>query len=212
MKRNSRMFIVLFAFFIVVAIGALVMLNGSHSVFNRDAKSIGAQTAVMSKTVIGDEPTEDAILQDTIEEVTDIVEEVVEDVEVTAEKATGNFDAVSDDTAEGAGSGDGAADSAADSTDPKRIRYFKYTTCTTKTVLNFRKEPSEDSKIMYKLAPGTPGYVLQPGNEWSMVVVPQYHETGYCATEYLDLVEITKEDFPEEYAELVIAPEEALTY
>ncbi len=195
MKRNSRMFIVLFAFFIVVAFGALFMLSGKSSVFNRDSNSIGAQTAVMSKTVVGDEPTEDISLPNEIldaatEATSEEVVEVAAATEATSKEEEDDKDAASD---------------------PKRIRYFKFRTSTTHTVLNFRKEPSEDSTVLYKLAKQTPGYILQPGNTWCKVAL-ETGQIGYCATEYLDRTEVQKSDFPEEFADLVEAPEEALTY
>ena len=78
MKRNNRIFIALFAFFIVVAIGALLMLDGKGSVFNRGRDSLGATPSVMSQTVIGDESVE------KVEETTGLEMEVQE--EVTAEE------------------------------------------------------------------------------------------------------------------------------
>lgn len=208
MKRNSTMFIVLFAFFIVVAIGAMTMLNEKASVFYRGAKSIGAETAVLSKTVVGDEPTADVSIPETTAETVTEAATVEATVEEVAEAAV---EASSEDAGEGEGEGAGEA---AESLDPRRIRYFKYTTTTTKTQLNFRKGPSEEAKIMYKLPQGTKGYVIMPGNEWCKVTMDLMgiKDIGYCSKEYLDLEEVTKDDFPEEYADLVEAPEEDLTY
>ncbi len=55
MRRNLRIFTFLFVFFIVVAVGSLMLLNGDTSVFNRNRDTIGAQTAVLTQTVIGED-------------------------------------------------------------------------------------------------------------------------------------------------------------
>lgn len=180
------------------------MLNPSESVFNKNAKTIGAQTAVMSKTVVGDEPTEELVVPDTIDEIP-VAEEVVE------ETASVNIDESaldnSQDEGAGAGSGEGGGDGAEN---VPAERYFTFTTSTTRTVLNFRKEPSETAKILWKLKPGTFGYVLLVGDEWSRVAL-ENGAIGYCATEYLEMTEVTRSDFPEEYAALVGVPDENLT-
>ena len=90
-------------------------------------------------------------------------------------------------------------------------RYFTFVTSTTYTVLRVREAPSEDAAIIHKLSKKTPGYVLQPGNTWSKVVTAK-GSIGYCATEYLDMTEVSPEDFPQEYRDMVLAPEEDLSY
>lgn len=202
MKRNSIIFIVLFVFFIVVAVGALLMLDPSHSVLSKDARSLGAQTAVMSKTVVGEEPTGDVLVPDTISETA--TEEV--SVEEVVEEATTEATEVADT---GDASGAGAEGTGAEAIPVER--YFTFKTSTTRTVLNFRKEPSENAKVLWKLAPGTFGYILLPGNEWCKVAL-ENGEIGYCATEYLDMTEVTRADFPEEFAAMVEISEEKLDY
>lgn len=202
MKRNSIIFIVLFVFFIVVAAGALLMLDPGHSVLSKDARSLGAKTAVMSKTVVGDEPTGDVLVPDTISETA--TEEV--SVEEVVEEATTEATEVADT---GDASGAGAEGTGAEAIPVER--YFTFKTSTTRTVLNFRKEPSENAKVLWKLAPGTFGYILVPGNEWCKVAL-ENGEIGYCATEYLDMTEVTRADFPEEFAAMVEISEEKLDY
>ena len=176
-----------------------MMLDPTHSVLNKDSRSIGAQTAVMSKTVIGEEPVQELEVPDTIDEVAMVVEEqATEEVSVDA-----SLEAADD---AGSGEGEGQGEEAAPTE-----RYFTFLTSTTRTVLNCRKDPSEDSKVLWKLAPKTFGYILVPGNEWCKVVTDKGWE-GYCATEYLDMTEVTKADFPEEYADLVEISEESLDY
>ena len=199
MKRNSVIFIVLFVFFVVVAAGALFMLNDSGSVFNRDAKSIGAQTAVMSQTVVGDEPVQEISVVEETEVVTDAGDT---ETDTTADAAT---DAAAEETS--------AAEAEPESGGEivREKRYFTFSTSTKHTVLRMREAPSEEATITHKLGRKTPGYVLQPGNVWSKVITNQ-GSVGFCATEYLDMTEVTVDDYPKEIAEMVEAPEEDLNY
>ncbi|MBQ3798129.1 MAG: SH3 domain-containing protein [Butyrivibrio sp.] len=194
MKHNSRIFIALFAFFVIVALGALFMLNGSSSVFSRDAKSIGATTAVMSQTVVGDEPVVEATLPEENQQ-----EEAKEEVpEETAEEA----DSAGADS--GADSGEGAGAERAK-------RYITFKTTNSYTVLRLREAPSESAKILHKMPYKTPGYILKPGNTWCKVVL-ETGAVGYFATEYLGMTEVTAEDYPEEYRDMVEAPDEDLDF
>ena len=52
--------------------------------------------------------------------------------------------------------------------------------------------------------------MIQPGNQWCKVVSAKGN-TGYCSTDYLILTEMTREEFPEEYREEVVAPEDSLS-
>ena len=196
MKHSGRIFIALFAFFITVAVGALMMLGSKSSVFNRDSNSIGAKTAVMSQTVVGDEPSKDMSISDDFADTPS--EEVTEDVREDVTEAAA--EEVSEDEP-----------AAAEQENDRAKRYFTFVTSTTYTVLRVREAPSEDAAIIHKLSKKTPGYVLQPGNTWSKVVTAK-GSIGYCATEYLDMTEVSPEDFPQEYRDMVLAPEEDLSY
>ena len=88
-------------------------------------------------------------------------------------------------------------------------RYLSFTT-TNDEPLRFRKGPSEDAEIITKLFTGTLGYVTQPGNEWCKVVMTTGRE-GYLATEFLGMKELTEEEYPEKFRDLVEAPQEDLT-
>ena len=190
MKRNSRIFIALFAFFIIVAIGALLMLNGSGSVFSRDAKTIGAETAAMSQTVVGDEPVEEVVLEDEVKE-----PEETPEVEEVKEEETKEPEAEAVEAAE-----------------PEREkRYITFKTTNSYTVLRLREGPSEDAKILHKMPYKTPGYILKPGNVWCKVAL-ETGAIGYFATEYLGMTEVTLEDYPVQYRDMVEAPDEDLDF
>ena len=61
----------------------------------------------------------------------------------------------------------------------------------------------EDAKIIYELKPGSTGYVIELGDDWSKVAA--YGHEGYCANEFLTMTEITEE----EYRELVESHDKA---
>ena len=198
MKHTSRLFIALFAFFIVVAIGALFMLSGTGSVFNKNRKTPGSETAVMSQTVLGDE----AVIGESWND--DFADDNTDDA-VEGESNTDNTDAATGDEV-------GASADASDAVENTReIRYFTFITGTRYTILRLRAEPSEEAEILAKLNKKTPGYIIQPGNEWSKVVMPT-GTVGYCATKYLKITEVTKDEYPQEFVDMVVAPTEDLDF
>ncbi len=81
--------------------------------------------------------------------------------------------------------------------------YYSFKSNNTDTRLRMREEPDESSRIVYELKPGTTGYVIELGDEWSKVSA--YGNKGYCANEFLTMTEISKE----EYDELVKKTDEA---
>ncbi len=198
MRRNSSIFIALFVFFIAVAMGALFLLSGRGSVFNRDTDSIGAQTAVMSENVVGEEATEEVSAAS-----------VISVPEPAAAEATVEEAAAEESVKEEAAAEATVEEASQEETVPEK-KYYKFVTNTEQYVLRVRQEPSEDSTIVGNLKKGTPGYVLVPGNKWCKVIGADTVE-GYCATEYLLLTEVTEEDYPEKYRSLVEAPSEEFT-
>ncbi len=191
MKQNQRIFIFLFTFFIVVAVGSIIFLNGKGSAFNRSRTSLGAVTAALSQTIIGDKKSE-----------TEVVETVPlpapQEPEVTAPVAE-------EPTAE-----EPVAEEPADTSAEEGLRYFTFRTATQITILRMRKEPSEDAEIIHKLERNSTGYVVKPGNEWCRVATVS-GSVGYCATEYLELKEVSADDFPKKFASMVEAPDEELS-
>ena len=201
MKHTSRLFIALFVFFIVVAFGALYMLSGTGSVFNRDKNTPGSETAVMSQTILGDEAVMGVSWND------DFADDGFD--EASQEDSSGDSTEAADMDAAGGDSASDSEDLAAKNT--REIRYFTFVTGTKHTILRLRAEPSEDGEILAKLNKKTPGYIIQPGNEWSKVVMPT-GTVGYCATKYLKITEVTKQEYPAEFVDMVEAPVEDLNF
>ncbi len=81
------------------------------------------------------------------------------------------------------------------------VEYYSFIANNTKGRLNVRKAPDIRSKVVYSIMPGTKGYVLDIGDEWTRVSVDE--KTGYCSNEYLTMSEISEEEFPAELRDQV---------
>jgi uncharacterized protein YgiM (DUF1202 family) len=191
MRNNQRIFIFLFTFFIVVALGSLYFLGSKGSAFDKSRDSFGSATAVLSQMITGlkgsekKEPKAEQAIVDTV------VEKIIAEPKVEEEPVA-------------------EPEEAAKEPETYEVRYFTFVTDTQKDNLRMRTEPSESGQIITKLKKNTTGYVLKPGNKWCRVVT-KGGSSGYCATQYLILTEVTKEDFPSEHQESVEAPEEELS-
>ena len=189
-------------FYVMVAVLALIMLGGKSSFFNKGKDTYGAEPAVLSQTVIGEnpdnrvaeEPVQVVSEPEVIDEISEDKEEIVEEVETEPE--------IEDEEPE-------IEEEQIEEPVVYEKRYLSFTT-TNDEPLRFRKGPSEDAEIITKLFTGTLGYVTQPGNEWCKVVMTTGRE-GYLATEFLGMKELTEEEYPERFRDLVEAPQEDLT-
>lgn len=202
MKKNLGIFMALAIFYILVAVLALIMLGGKSSFFNKGKDTYGAEPAVLSQTIIGEnndnrvteEPvqvvSEPELIDEVSEENEEIVEEVVTEPVIEDEELQIEEEEIEEPVV-------------------YEKRYLSFTT-TNDEPLRFRKGPSEDAEIITKLFTGTLGYVTQPGNEWCKVVMTTGRE-GYLATEFLGMKELTEEEYPEKFRDLVEAPQEELT-
>ena len=197
MRNNQRIFIFLFTFFIVVALGSLIFLGGRGSAFDKTRESLGSGTAALSQTITGLFGGED---EDNTAEVTaPVIEQAEKEEPVIQEPAveeTPVEEPVEEEPAEAA--------------DSFEIRYFTFVTDTHGTNLHIRQDPSESAMIISRLKDGSHGFVLKPGNDWCRIVIMDGTE-GYCATEYLKLTEVTKDEFYDKYVDKVEAPEEELS-
>lgn len=194
MKNNQRIFVFLFAFFLVIGFGSLLILVTTGSVRERNRESIGATTAALSDTIIGEEEAESEpvvaepepeVTEPATEEVTEeAIEENNEETEVVKEQSeVKEFEK----------------------------RYFMYTINTDRHPLRLREGPNEETKILKKLNKSTSGYVLKPGNTWCKVITVNGLE-GYLSTEYIVLEEMTEDSFPSEFLDKVEPPDEVLMY
>ncbi|SEF38965.1 SH3 domain-containing protein [Butyrivibrio sp. Su6] len=190
MKKNQNYLIFMIVFYVLVAFFAFAFLSRDLSVFNRKYSDevIEAQN---TETVVGRvEKAEESTTEATAEvETKTEIEEVVAAIEATSE-------APAETEAEP------AEEPATEPATEAEIVYYSYVTNNTESNLRVREEPSLNAKVLKRLYPGSKGYVLEKDDEWCKVVASG-DTIGYCSTEFLDLEEIAKEDFPAEYVELV---------
>ena len=195
-------FMALAIFYILVAVLALIMLGGKNSFFNKSKDTYGAEPAVLSQTVIGENSDNRVTEQPDLVVEEPAVTQEIEDVEEEVIEQTQEEPVVEDEVVE-------VEEEPAEEPVVYEKRDLSFTT-TNDEPLRFRKGPSEDAEIITKLFTGTLGYVTQPGNEWCKVVMTTGRE-GYLATEFLGMKELTEDEYPEKFRNLVEAPQEELT-
>ncbi|MBQ9590479.1 MAG: SH3 domain-containing protein [Butyrivibrio sp.] len=201
MRRNQRIFIFLFTFFCVVAIGSILFLNGKSSVFYRNRDSFGAETATLTDTVIGNtELASNLEKSDVIDASTESSSLEVK-VEVKENSATEEFSNEPEANAE-------ASVEISIEEPESNIKYYKFKVVTEKYNLRLREEPSSSAHISEMIKKGETGYVLKTGDVWTKVYT-ELGNIGYCSSEYLELTEVEKSDYPTEIQDLVEAPDEA---
>jgi hypothetical protein len=207
MEKNAAQRILIFVagFYIIVALLAVCVLNLSGSIFAKRGEITlpGHFRALLDKEENETEEVLEAVnpsdklqgleslgrkaAEDTARETAGnsgepvyeepVIEEPVSEEPVSEE--TVSDDTVSDDTAEA---------------EPEE-HYYSFKTNNTETRLRMRREPGDDGKIIYELKPGSSGYVVELGDDWSKVSA--YGHEGYCANEFLTMTEITKEEYEE---------------
>lgn len=79
----------------------------------------------------------------------------------------------------------------------KEQSYYRFTVSTVKSFLNCRATPDKKGKVVGRLKSGTQGYVLETGDDWTLITTGKV--TGYVSGEYIELEEISKEEFPKDY-------------
>lgn len=75
--------------------------------------------------------------------------------------------------------------------------YYAFTVRGDISSLNLRSVPDMDGKILGRLMPKQTGFVLEYGEEWSLVTTGK--KSGYVNNRYIELEKIPEEDFPAEY-------------
>lgn len=188
MRNNQRIFIVLFTFFTVVALGSILILSTKGSVFNRNRNSFGAQPAVLDNTTIiaGDSATAES---------SEVAAAEPAPVETPAAEASVEEAPVEEEPVE--------------ETPAAEIKYYTFSVSTKSTALNLRTAPSLNAGIIAKLQQKTTGYILRPGSEWSYIRTED-GAIGYSSNDYLVITKVSEEDFPEDIRGSVEAPTEDL--
>ena len=192
MRNNQRIFIVLFTFFTVVALGSILILSTKGSVFNRNRNSFGAQPAVLDNTTIiaGDSAT-------------------AESSEVAAAEPAPVETPAAEASVEEAPVAESSVEEVPVEEPVEEIKYYTFSVSTKSTALNLRTAPSLNAGIIAKLPQKTTGFVLRPGSEWSYIRTED-GAIGYSYNDYLVITKVSEEDFPEDIRGSVEAPTEDL--
>ncbi|WP_029322081.1 SH3 domain-containing protein [Butyrivibrio sp. AE3004] len=214
MKNNQRIFLFLFAFFLVIGLGSLIMLSMRGDLKKRNRDSYGATTAALVDTVVGEDVQEKNIEPNITRN-----EQVLDDEEETLNEDASQTDETieAEETKEPEKTEEPVVEETPEEPEPEKtktkagVRYFMYTVATEKNALRLRGEPSESAPILKKLNKSTSGYVLKPGSKWCKIITVNGLE-GYLSTQYLSLEEVPESYFPAGYAERVEAPDEELPY
>ena len=74
------------------------------------------------------------------------------------------------------------------------ILYYKFVTINRSSPLNVRERGNMESPVVGKLQPGTEGYVMEKGENWSRIKTE--HLEGYASNEYLAFEEIPGQEHP----------------
>ncbi len=79
-------------------------------------------------------------------------------------------------------------------------KYYVLQTVTRRQVLHLREAPNMKAKILYRMPPGTLGYVLHMGKYWSYIIAEtdNGYQMGFAANKYLAMEEIPPEEMPPE--------------
>ena len=77
--------------------------------------------------------------------------------------------------------------------DTEEVHYYVFTATNISNFLNVRKEPDPDAEIIYRMPPGTTGYVLERGESWSLIQTADV--IGYSYNDYLDFQEVSEDEY-----------------
>lgn len=180
-NKNKKQFVLMISFYLIAGIITCIVFFTNSGYFTRGS-------FVFYK--FDDVP---AISESNIE-ISEVSSSVIgnagdEEAEIEATQETLEPENVSEDTAE-------------EVTEDKK-HYYAFKTINEVQGLRIRTEPSLDASIISKMKPGSVGYVLVLGDEWSYVTDGKH--VGYSANEYLELIELDADnlpdDFPKEYRE-----------
>lgn len=83
--------------------------------------------------------------------------------------------------------------------DEDQKHYYSYKTTNRYNQLRVRKGPDLNATILYRLAPGATGYVLEKGDSWSLIRTDKVD--GYSSNSYLSFTELDKDNLPEDFPE-----------
>ncbi len=194
-------------FYILATVLSLILMNSDDSIFHTGSSFFfrGKETAdVEVSEIASPEAPSGPVNQEKEENREDDGDEeengVPSEPSAEAEQAKtmvmgeeGNIEVQSGVLAEPAP--DAAADEDTQEPAEPPKKYYRFTTINTDGGLRIREEPDVNSPSIFELPPGSEGYVLELGDDWSYIAADEH--VGYCSNEFLSLTEIPEEEYPE---------------
>ncbi|MCR4909369.1 MAG: SH3 domain-containing protein [Lachnospiraceae bacterium] len=211
-SKNIALIVTAAIFYILVTVLSLLLMNHDGSVFNREDEDTHTVEAVAPEPPADqkeDEKPSLDMIQGTVgspEENESGAGPAEEDSEAGEAKTMvmgdeGNITVQSGVLAEPSETAESPditeeepSEEPSEKTESKK--YYRFKTINTEGGLRIREEPDVNSKSIYRLPPGSEGYVLELGDDWSYVAAEDH--VGYCSNEFLSLTEIPEEEYPEE--------------
>ena len=191
-RTEKRIIVFVAVFYVIVSLFAVCVLNLSGSVFAKRGE------ADILKYLRG-RGTEDDGTYDTgnagdkLEGLEALDSDDGEDEAVISEDETTYEDEpYEDESYEEAPATDEPADDEYVEEDTQE-HFYSFKSNNTEGRLRMREEPGESGRIVYELKPGSEGYIIELGDDWSKVSA--YGHEGYCANEYLTMTEITEDEY-----------------
>lgn len=191
-KTEKRILIFVMVFYVAISAFAVCILNLSGSIFAKRGEArltdylTGMFGAESAESIAGEADT-----SGKLEGLEALETDGQESAETYAEPKT---EAAEPETTE---SEDTEAvpvePQSEEASEPAEEHFYSFRTNNRDTILRMREAPGEDAGIIYELKPGSSGYVIELGDDWSKVSA--YGHEGYCVNEYLTMTEITEEEY-----------------
>ncbi len=209
-NKKIRLIAAAVLFYLIVTFLSLLLMNKEGSVFSNNVSFFSKDkedTEEVEAVPAGkDEEPSAGIIHGSVErsgkeepggDASEAASEEASDSDQPSEEAQtmvmggdGNITVQSGVLAEGSEEGEEAEPPA------ETKKYYRFTTINTEGGLRMREEPDPESNTIYKLSPGSEGYVLELGDDWSYIAAEDH--VGYCSNEFLSLTEIPEDEYPEE--------------
>ncbi len=199
---NGKKFIIILAtmivFYLAACVVALVMRNRLGT-FASVTTSSGLTQAVATSNVVGkiDSSTAASGGEGTLSPIPGYDSRVTSDGSSLSPSSGGTPDTAGIDASAFSVVTPAGDDTAAVS--PQH--YYRFTVNTKIQRLHLREAPNLLAGIRDWLPKGTRGYIITPTADWSYVTTED-GRMGYCFNGYLDLTEISRDEYPSEFLEM----------
>ncbi len=191
MKKGSNLLLFMMGLYLVLALLAVFYFSSASNKEELAVNDTPALQGMVVGTVNNEEPT---------------VPAKDEDLEATKEPAAEKPDTPAEDTEPVTQEEEPAP---IEETEPEPvietpadddgIHYYRFMANHSSEGLRIRKDPSMNGRIIGRLSPGSEGFVVEMGDEWSEIVPDSKKKLrGYSYNKYLSFEEVSANAFPED--------------